>query len=110
MASTKLILSRLVRDQSYPMRRAALVEAIEQLNNTRWDGGTSAWFLFHQSTPSELLDTLLINGGIYRDQRDMLVILDLKTLQFAHIGVDDPGVLEFVLKVGNAPIMRAAGR
>lgn len=103
MASTKLILSRLVRDGRYAIRYEGLVAAIKQLTHTRWDEATSAWLLFHQATADEIHAALIRNSGIYADGRDLLVVLDLTTHEFAEVGVDSPEMLAFVLKCGGLP-------
>lgn len=101
MTSTKLILSRLRRDDSYPMRYASLVDAIPHLTSTRWDEGTSVWIIHHQSSAVELLSVLLTNTSVYIDGTDMLVVADLNTREVAQVGVDDPTKLNFVLQAGN---------
>lgn len=100
MPSTKLIEFRLRRDTSYDRRYQNLVEQIKAENSTRFDEFTSAFLLYHLDSVHTLLSRLMQTTEIYVDGADMLFILDLSTMERAHIGVEQPDRLDFVLNAG----------
>lgn len=110
MPSTKLIAFRLRDDQTYSRRYASLVDRIKAENATRVDEFTSAFFLYHFDNAPVLFDRLLHLSEIYLDGADMLFVMDLNTQERAHIGMTNPGILDFVLSAGaNAPRYNALG-
>ena len=104
MSSAKLIAFRLLNDGPlrYGQRYQALNEHIRSENKLRFDELTSAYLIYHRDPVSTLLDRIKRFGGIYLDNRDMVLVLDLVTLERAHIGIEYPGALDGVLAFGNS--------
>lgn len=100
MPSTKLIAFRLADDARYGQRYDSLTAHVRSENQTRFDELTAAYLIHHVDHVTAILDRIKRLGGIYLDGRDMVLVMDLSTLERDHIGIEAPGMLDFVLACG----------
>ncbi len=103
------IFHRLKYDASYTDRYSSLSHAVEAQTKTRWSSATSAHLVWMDVSAGEVLRRLVTGSTVYRNGEDMIAVVDFDDRQNpALLGVPDPDLLRFVLRLPSGAIMKRA--
>lgn len=101
-----LVMFRLKADRTYGERYASLVDVVNALAETKWSEATASYLIWFDGAPGKLLQTLVTGSKVYRDNKDMIVVIDMATRERAFIGVEKPGQLDFLLGLRSPAALR----
>jgi hypothetical protein len=94
--------------EAYNLRLKSLTDAIRALTSTRWEEATSLVMLQYTGSSYDLGTHLLAKSSLYRDGRDMLVVIDMERLEYSHIGLHDQSRLEVLMQLAKGrPLAQA---